>query len=301
MTAVAPPASSRLLAFASDIKLSHSVFALPFALLSATLAAMTPDARWGVGSFVLVVICMVCARTVAMAANRYLDADLDRLNPRTAGRAIPGGLLSEGYVLAMIAFFAAVFMVACTGFGWLYGNWWPALLGLPVLLFLCAYPLIKRFSLLCHYYLGAALALSPVCAWIAFTSNLSLEPLLMAGAVLCWTAGFDVIYATADVEPDRRYGVHSLPSRLGIGRALVISRLTHVVSVALLIGLGLASPRLGGLWWIAIVVVAGLVVLQHRLVRADDLSRVNVAFFTVNGMISLILGAAGIADSLIHA
>src|SRR5690606_37235748 len=135
--------SSRLAAFTADIKLSHSIFALPFALLAATLAAMTPEARWGAWSFVLVILCMVCARTVAMAANRYLDADLDKLNPRTARRAIPGGLVSERYVLGMIALFAAGFIVPCTGFGWFYGNWWPTVMSVPVLAFLCAYPLFK--------------------------------------------------------------------------------------------------------------------------------------------------------------
>lgn len=301
MTTATLTRPSRLAAFTADIKLSHSVFALPFALLAATLAAMTPGARWGVWSFVLVIICMVCARTVAMAANRYLDADLDKLNPRTAQRAIPGGMVSKRYVLGMIALFAAGFILACAGFGWLYGNWWPLILSVPVLAFLCAYPFLKRFSLLCHYYLGAALALSPICAWIAFTSSLALDPLLMAGAVLCWTAGFDVIYATADVASDLEHGVHSVPAKLGIPRALVVSRLTHVLCIALLIALGLASPHLGVLWWGAVAVVTGLIVLQHRLVRPDDLSRVNVAFFTVNGIISILLGTAGILDALLVA
>ena len=165
--AAAPSPSSRLLAFAADIKLSHSVFALPFALLAATLAARTPQANWGAWSFVLVVVCMVCARTVAMAANRLLDADGDRLNPRTARRALPSGQLGRGYVLAMIALFSAGFVAAAAGFGAIYGNWWPAWLAVPVLVFLAVYPLLKRFTLLCHYYLGAALALAPICAWVA--------------------------------------------------------------------------------------------------------------------------------------
>ncbi len=302
MTIAAPPsvkpAGARLLAFASDIKLSHSVFAMPFALLSATLAARTPEASWGAWSFVLVVICMVCARTVAMAANRLLDAEGDRLNPRTARRALPAGQLSRGYVLAMIALFSAGFVVSAGGFGLIYGNWWPLWLSVPVLLFLCAYPLLKRFTALCHYYLGASLALAPICAWIAFTSGIALEPLLMAGAVVCWTGGFDVIYATADYEHDRAHGVHSLPSRLGIGRALVASRVTHVVSVGFLVALGLVSTDLGTLWYAAVAVTAGLMVVQHKMVRPDDLSRVNVAFFTMNGLISVVLGLAGIVDAV---
>ncbi len=303
MTTTAAPSeaapANRLRAFAADIKLSHSVFALPFALLAATLAARTPGAHWGPWSFVLVVVCMVCARTVAMAANRLIDAEGDRLNPRTARRAIPGGRLSRGYFLVMIALFAFGFGAAAAGFGVAYGNWWPSYLALPVLLFLCIYPLLKRFTALCHYYLGAALALAPLCAWIAFANGIAIEPLLMAAAVLCWTAGFDVIYATADYEHDRAHGVHSLPARLGIAWALVVSRLTHVAAVAMLGMLGWVSPELGLLWSSAVGVVAVLLVVEHMLVRPDDLSRVNLAFFTLNGVISLVLGAAGIADAVL--
>ena len=289
----------RLLAFAADIKLSHSVFALPFALLAATLAARTPGASWGAWSFVLVVVCMVCARTVAMGANRLIDAEGDRLNPRTARRAIPAGQLSKAYVGAMIVLFAIGFVAAAAGFGPIYGNWWPLWLSVPVLGFLCAYPLLKRFTALCHYYLGASLALAPVCAWVAFTSGVAMEPLLMAGAVLCWTAGFDIIYATADTEHDRMHAIHSAPARLGIGRALAVSRVTHVGSVAFLVVLGWVSPPLSTLWYSAVALTAALMVVQHSLVRPGDLSRVNVAFFTVNGIISVLLGAAGIADAVL--
>ena len=302
MTLAAEPAAAthraRLAAFAGDIKLSHSVFALPFALLSATLAARSPGARWDVGSFVLIGLCMVCARTVAMAANRLLDAEADRLNPRTARRAIPGGRVSRGYVLALISLFAAGFVASAAGFWWLYGNPWPLALSLPVLAFLSCYPLLKRFTVLCHYYLGASLALAPICAWIALTSRLQVEPLLLAAAVLCWTAGFDVIYATADRDNDLAHGVHSLPARLGLGRALLASRLTHVVAMALLVALGFASPHLGVLWFVAVAVTGGLFVAQHAIVRPDDLSRVNVAFFTLNGLISVLLGTAGIVDAV---
>ena len=163
MTVAAPstakPAGAKLLAFAADIKLSHSVFALPFALLAATLAARTTEASWGVWSFVLVVICMVCARTVAMGANRLIDAEGDALNPRTARRALPSGALARSYVAAMIALFAIGFIASAAGFGLIYGNWWPLWLAVPVLGFLAVYPWLKRFTALCHYYLGAALGL----------------------------------------------------------------------------------------------------------------------------------------------
>lgn len=295
-TARAQP--NRLLAFAADIKLSHSVFALPFALLAATLAARTAEASWGVWSFVLVVICMVCARTVAMGANRLIDAESDKLNPRTARRAIPAGQLSRGFVLGMIGLFSAGFAIAAGGFGLIYGNWWPAYLAAPVLIFLAAYPLLKRFTALCHYYLGAALGLAPICAWVAFTRGVAIEPLLMAGAVLCWTAGFDIIYATVDYEHDRAHGVRSLPARLGIGGALSVSRVTHIASLAFLVALGWISPDLGVLWFAAVAAVAVLLVVEHALVRPGDLSRVNVAFFTLNGIISLLLGTAGVVDAV---
>ena len=291
-----------LRAFAADIKLAHSVFALPFALLAATLAAVSPEAvwgeTWGVAGFALILLCMVAARTAAMAANRLLDAELDAANPRTAARAVPAGRLSKRYVGLALATSAAGFVLAAAAFWPVYGNPWPLALSLPVLAFLCGYPLLKRFSALCHYYLGAALALSPPCAWLAVTGGLSIEPLLMAGGVLCWTAGFDVIYATADAEHDRHHGVHSLPGRLGVGRALWVGRATHVVAVAFLIALGLASPDLGGVWLAAVGVVAVLLVVEHRLVRPDDLSKVGLAFFTVNGVIAVLLGTAGIADAL---
>ena len=300
MTAAALPGShrARLAAFAADIKVSHSVFALPFALLSATLAARTAGAAWGVGSFVLVVACMVCARTVAMSANRLLDARLDRLNPRTAGRALAAGRLSTRYVLGLNAFFASGFVVAAGGFWWLYANPWPLVLAVPVLAFLCGYPLLKRFSVLCHYYLGAALGLAPLCAWIALTSDLRPEPLLLFAAVTCWTAGFDIIYATVDRDSDVRHGVHSVPAKLGLSRALLVSRLTHALSLLFLIALGVASPDLGVVWYAAVAVTGGLFALQHSLVRPGDLSRVNVAFFTINGIISVLLGTAGIVDAL---
>lgn len=294
--------TAALRTFAADIKLSHSVFALPFALLAATLAARSPGTdwgtTWGIGTFVLIVICMVCARTVAMAANRVLDAKLDAHNPRTARRAIPAGQLSGPYVLTLIALFTIGFVAACAGFGVLYENWWPLALSLPVLAFLSAYPLLKRFTSLCHYYLGASLALAPICAWIAVAAEVAIEPLLIAGNVLCWTAGFDVIYATADFESDRRTGVHSLPSRMGLARALWVSRLTHVAAVAFLVALAWASPDLGWLWLSAVGVVTVLLVIEHALVRPDDLSKVGLAFFTVNGIISVLLGTAGIVDAI---
>src|SRR5205814_1501067 len=176
-----------------------------------------------IGGKVLIVLgCMVTARTAAMASNRLLDAELDRRNPRTAGRVLPSGQLSRGFVTAILLACAALFVAATSLFWLIYGNVWPIVLSLPVLGFISAYPLLKRFTRLCHYYLGAALALAPVCAWIAVSGGMGLSPLLIAGAVLCWTAGFDIIYACQDYASDVATGVFSVPAKFGIDGALWI-------------------------------------------------------------------------------
>ena len=178
----------------------------------------------------------------------------------------------------------------------LYGNIWPVLLSAPVLAFLIAYPLLKRFTRLCHYYLGMALGLAPICTWVAISGGITYEPLIMAAAVLLWTAGFDIIYACQDYESDCATGVFSIPARVGIAPALQISRLTHVACVAMLVLLGLLSPALHILYFIGVAIAALLLLIEHTLVRPHDLSKVNVAFFTLNGIISLVLGTLGILD-----
>lgn len=288
---------SKLAAFAADIKIHHTVFALPWALLATFLAAggMPP-----IGKLLLILICMVTARTVAMAANRLLDAKLDALNPRTARRAIPSGALSVGFVSIILALCAATFIGATELFEIFYRNPWPLTLSLPVLLFVSAYPLLKRFTRLCHYYLGAALALAPVCAWIAIRDDLGLPPLLMAAAVLCWTAGFDILYACQDYQVDVQCGLHSVPSKLGIRRALWVARLTHATSVAAMIAVGLSTPRLGMLYFVGVALAIGLLVVEHALVRENDLSKLGLAFFGMNGIISVALGTLGIIDVLLR-
>jgi len=291
----------KLRVFAGDIKISHTVFALPFALLSTFLAAAPlPGGVPSAGQLTLIVVCMVAARTLAMAANRLLDAGLDKLNPRTARRAIPAGVLSPVFYFAVGLACTGAFMAACYGFYLLDGNILPSLLGLPVLLFLCSYPFLKRFTRLCHYYLGAALALAPVCAWIAIRGSIDAPPFWMAGAVLCWTAGFDIIYACQDYASDVATGVHSVPSRIGIAKALWVSRVTHLLAAAMLVLLGLsASPPLGTLYYVGVGLAIGLLVVEHALVSPTDLSKVGLAFFTINGVISMVLGALGIIDVLL--
>jgi 4-hydroxybenzoate polyprenyltransferase len=282
--------------FAADIKLSHTLFALPFALLATFLAAAGLPY---LGQLALIVLCMITARTVAMASNRLLDADLDAQNPRTATRAIPSGALSQRFYTVILAACAVAFILTTAGFWFLYQNPWPLILSIPVLAFISAYPFLKRFTKLCHYYLGAALALAPLCAWIAIAGTLAWPAVLMSAAVLLWTAGFDIIYACQDYHSDLETGTFSIPARLGIAPALWVSRLTHAACIAMLIALALSTPLLGTLFAIGIAAAIALLITEHVLVRPHDLSKVNLAFFTLNGIISLLLATLGIIDVFI--
>ena len=294
-----PSLPAKLQTFAADIKVSHTVFAMPWAILSAVMAW---DAVRGplAGKLAFVVVCMVMARTVAMAANRLLDAGIDARNPRTARRAVPSGKLSRPFVLGALVTCAITFVAATAGFWLLYRNPWPLILSVPVLAFLSAYPLLKRFTRLCHYYLGAALALAPVCAWIAIAGSIAWPPVIMALAVLTWTAGFDIIYACQDYDCDVRDGVHSVPAKIGIANALWVSRATHVVCFALLVALGLVSAQLGMLYFVGVACAGALLIVEHALVKPHDLSKVGLAFFTINGIVSLLLGTLGVASVLLR-
>ncbi|HEV8605823.1 MAG TPA: 4-hydroxybenzoate octaprenyltransferase [Tepidisphaeraceae bacterium] len=287
---------AKLKTLAQDIKLSHTLFALPFALLSAFLAA---DGWPDTGKLLLILLCMFTARTVAMSMNRLIDAELDSLNPRTQSRALPSGSLSSTFYMAVVLLCSSAFIAATALFG-LYKNIWPVILSLPILLFISAYPFLKRFTQLCHYYLGAALALAPICSWIAVKGNLELPPLIMAAAVLLWTAGFDIIYACQDYQSDLQTKTFSIPAKFGLKNALLISRLTHVAAAALLITLGLITPQLRTIYFIAVALSILLLIYQHTVVKPHDLSRVNLAFFTINGMISLLLGTLGIIDVFVR-
>jgi 4-hydroxybenzoate polyprenyltransferase len=298
MTVAAVPSSGgRLSLFAADIKISHTVFAMPWAVLAAVMAWHRVGGPIA-GKLAIVVVCMVAARTAAMASNRLLDAELDRRNPRTARRAIPSGQLSHRFVLVATVLCAAIFVVATSLFWILYGNVWPLGLSVPVLAFICSYPLLKRYSQLCHYYLGAALALAPICAWVAISGGIALPPVLMAAAVLCWTAGFDIIYACQDYQSDLATGVVSVPAKCGIAGALWISRATHAVAFALLVALGLTSPELSTLYFLGVACAGVLLVVEHSIVKPTDLSKVGLAFFTINGVIALLLGTLGVIDVL---
>ncbi len=292
-----PLASLR--AIADDIKLHHSVFALPWAVLATVLAARrTGGLR--VGQLLLVLVCMVAARTVAMVANRLLDARFDAANPRTARRAVPAGRVSARFAGATLAAAAAVFALAAAAFWPLYANPWPLVLSVPVLAFLVGYSLTKRFTWLCHAYLGCALALAPVCAWVAIAGRLSAPPLWMAAAVVCWLAGFDILYACQDVAFDRAAGLFSVPARLGVGPALWVARSIHLLCVAMLVGLWRTTPELGPCFAVGIGLTVVLMAVEHAVVRPTDLSRINLAFFTLNGIIGLALGTLGVVDVIVR-
>jgi 4-hydroxybenzoate polyprenyltransferase len=290
-------------ALGRDIKLSHSVFAMPLALLATFLAAAdgsSADRRHlpSAIAFALIVVCMVTARTVAMTVNRLVDARIDAANPRTAGRAIPSGRLSRGFVAVMALLCAAIFMAATVPF-WLYWhNPWPLLLSPVALAWLCFYSYTKRFTWLCHLFLGSSLGLSPLAAALAIepTYLARPEPYLLAGMVLCWVAGFDIIYALQDVDVDRAAGLYSMPAKLGVEPALWISRSLHAISLALLLLLGHLAPSLGGGWAAGVAIMGALLVVEHALVWLSRTRHLDVAFFTVNGAVSLILGGLGILD-----
>ena len=307
-TSAAPVRTSLLgttLVLARDIKLAHGVFALPFALLGLFLAAWPPDpARQVSGQqllidLVLVIAAMVAARTAAMLANRWFDRDIDARNPRTAGRAIPSGATPPRAVLSGLLVSGLAFMIICLLFLLVSGNWWPLALGLPVLAWLCAYPLMKRATWTCHLWLGASLAFSPLAAALAVRPESLLENAalwLLAGMVLCWVAGFDIIYALQDIDIDRRERLHSIPARFGVQGGLWFSRLLHVLAGAALILTWVVDPRLGLVFLAAAIAACVLLIIEQLTVRRWGTSRMALTFFTINGIVSCVLGLAGIID-----
>ncbi len=301
MTASTAPSSGffdRFKHLAGDIKLSHTLFALPFALLAGFLAAGYAQRLPRIGEVSLVIGCMVFARTSAMAINRYADREFDKANARTQGRAIPAGRVTPGFMLGGALVSGGLFILTTAGFWFIYGNLWPLILSPFVLVWLAGYSYTKRFTALCHVYLGMSLALSPLAAGLAINPGFmqTLTPWLLASMVACWVAGFDIIYALQDVAVDRSLKLHSLPSKLGTEPALNIARFLHLAAVCVLIALWRVSGQLGVLFVIGIALVAGLLILEHALVWRSQTKHLNMAFFTVNGIISLILGGLGILD-----
>lgn len=298
-----PPRASlpaRLALAAADIKLAHSIFALPFAMLGAFMARPegSPWSRF-IGQLAVVVACMVLARTWAMLVNRLADREIDAANPRTQRRVIASGRLSARDGL-LVALASAAGFIACTALFWVFfGNFWPLALSVPVLVWIAFYSFTKRFTALCHVFLGGALAASPLAAAIAIDPGFvaASEALwLLAGMVLLWVAGFDVIYALQDVEFDQSRGLHSVPARLGPMRAIWVSRLLHAGAFALLCLAARAEPRFGPVFALAVAAVGGLLVVEHVVLARRGKAGLDMAFFTINGVVSCVLGAAGVAD-----
>jgi 4-hydroxybenzoate polyprenyltransferase len=327
------------------IRFSHTIFALPFALLAAVMAwyvsaqeirqynwfveatenvaratpvletpggspgdwiiaqrnqtdKKLPLIRWQ--EIVGILLCMVTARSFAMAMNRLADRRLDAENPRTEGRHLPAGILSVPQVVAFTVACAIVFIANTL---WFLPNWLPLAFSVPLLAFLASYSYAKRFTSMAHVWLGTALGLSPIAAWVAIRGLAVIEnpadllpAIVLGGAVLTWVAGFDIIYACQDYESDRKAKLHSVPVTLGIPGALRAAAASHFLTVVLLAILPLVYSPFGWIYWAGVAAVAVLLVYEHLLVRPDDLSRVNAAFFNVNAVISLGLFAVGVLD-----
>ena len=273
---------ARIGAVMGDIKIAHTVFALPFALLAAHLAFIS-EGGYRTGTLIAILICMFTARTAAMSFNRYLDRKLDSENPRTRNRSIPSGRARPFDALAVTIVCSLIFVGAC----WYLGPL-PLILSVPTIAFLLAYSASKRFTVLTHLWLGSALAISPTGAWIAVTGHWSWLPVVLSVAVAFWVAGFDVIYALQDIDFDRENRIFSVPALVGEKGALWVARGMHFVSVIALVIFGWMAG-LEWPYWTAIALVFILLTIEHGIARPGDNYRIGVAFFTMNGVISIVI------------
>lgn len=265
------------------IKLSHSIFAMPFALAAAVLASRHVDVT--VLQLVLLVGCMITARSSAMGFNRIVDRDIDAKNPRTAVREIPSGQISLQSAWAFTIGSAVAFVALSALLGKL-----TLLLSPIALAVIWGYSLTKRFTALCHLVLGVALALAPTAVWIALTGGYSWVPALMSLTVATWVAGFDILYACQDADFDAKNGLNSIPANLGIRGALVVSGLLHIVTLCALVSVPMVEP-LGWVYYVGVGIIAAVLAYEHAIVKPDDLSRIDKAFFDLNGYISLVFFA----------
>lgn len=262
------------------IKFEHSIFALPFAYLGAFLSQRkVPD-------FIIllwITVAMIGARSFAMALNRWIDMEIDRHNPRTSERALPKGLISVPKTVLFSLISLGIFLLAVYNLAPVCRYLWPF-----VVIPFVVYPYTKRFTWLSHFVLGLCLGLAPIGAWIAVTNTYSLEPFLFGAAVLLWVAGFDVLYAVQDIDFDRRHGLFSIPVRFGISKSLAFTKLLHAVSIGLF-ALSGSRLHLGVFYFAGVVIAAALLAYENSLIKPNDLSKLNVAFFTMNGVISVIM------------
>lgn len=281
MTTTSVSFPTRIKQYLSLVKFSHTVFALPFALIGFTMAVtyFNQTFRWDL--FIKMLLCMVFARSAAMAFNRWLDRRYDALNPRTAQREIPAGIIKPQHAL-IFTIINSVLFVATTA---LINK--SCLILSPIALFVILfYSYTKRITALCHLVLGAGLALAPIGAFLAVTNFFDILPVFFSFAVFTWTAGFDIIYALQDEEFDKSQKLHSIPAALGKKNALMVSNILHVFAALFVIGAGIYG-QLGWLYWIGVAIYVGLLFYQHTLVKPNDLSKVNMAFANMNGIASI--------------
>lgn len=272
----------RIKDYLSLIKFSHTVFALPFALIGFSLAVIYEQYTFEWHLLIKMLLCMVFARTAAMAFNRYLDRDIDARNPRTAKREIPAGVINANNALWFVIGNCVLFVLTCLSINMLV--FYLSFIALFVILF---YSYTKRFTALCHLVLGVGLSLAPIGSYLVVTGEFSWLPLIFSGIVITWVSGFDIIYALQDEEFDRSNKLHSIPAALGVKGALNVSTLLHVVSGILVIMAGYLA-MFNWIYWIGAAIFCGLLIYQHRLVKPNDLSKVNIAFMTTNGIGSIV-------------
>jgi 4-hydroxybenzoate polyprenyltransferase len=275
--------------FLSLVKFEHTIFALPFAYIGAFLAV---DGVPGGGDLLWITVAMVGARSLAMALNRLIDAGIDARNPRTAGRELPSGALRPWHVAFFSLASLVVFLIAVYQLAPIVQWLWP----IPVVAFVI-YPYLKRATWLSHFWLGAVDGLAPVGAWAAITNDMPLEAWLLGAAVAVWVAGFDVLYALFDLEHDREHGLHSLPARFGVPAAFAVARACHIATVAFLASAGFVLDA-GLFYWLGVAAAAGLLVYEHSLISPRDTRRLDAAFFTMNGVISVTFFAFVLLDVL---
>jgi 4-hydroxybenzoate polyprenyltransferase len=288
-----PAFGAKVVTLLEMIKFSHTIFAFPFALMGATLAALASGRPPTVAQVLWICLAMVGARTAAMGLNRIIDARIDAQNPRTAGRPLPAGkvTLAESWLLVVVA--TALLLLAAAMLNPLCLALAPVALGFFVLYAYC-----KRFTALAHVVLGLCLAAAPVGAWIALRGDVGWPVLVLGAAVLCWVAGFDIFYALQDVDFDRSKGLHSIPVRLCVKNAILLGKLLHggMIALLLLLPLGVA---LGWLYYVGIAVISALIAYEHQLVKPDDLSKLDAAFFNMNGYISVTIFLFTLADVVV--
>lgn len=279
--------------YLSLVRFSHTVFAMPFALAGYFIGATEPGFGFSLRTFLLVIACMVFARSAAMGFNRWADVRFDILNPRTAVREIPSGKISRRQALIFVIASSALFIVAAALL-----NRLTFILSPVALLVVLGYSYTKRFTPLCHLVLGLGLSLAPIGAYIAVTGTFALLPLIYSFLVLTWVSGFDIIYSLQDDQFDRETGLYSIPAVMSRGKALAVSTALHLVSVVLVIVAGITGGA-GWLYWSGAVIFIGMLIYQHLIVKPSDLSRVNMAFGTTNGIAGVIFGLAVVLDLLI--